>query len=350
MKQEEKVLTREVVEELGLNKLEIITSNMLEGYTSIRGYAFWYCNSITSITIPNSVTSIGEYVFRCCSGLTSITISNSVTSIGYGAFSYCSGLASITVENGNTRYDSRNNCNAIIETDTNTLITGCKNTTIPNSVTSIGDLAFIGCRNLTSITIPNSVTSIGNYAFEGCTGLTSITISDSVTSIGLEAFKGCTGLTSIIIPNSVTSIEKWAFNDCTDLTSITIPNSIKCIDKYAFFYCNKLKNVVIGDKVYKKHKVIKNKCKAYKAFNADLTCLGFQYKEGKTYEIEGEPILCEQGFHACLRLTDVFNHYRGEIGKDIVVYEVELEGVSDERNDDDSKVVAKKITIGKRIL
>ena len=109
-------------------------------------------------------------------------------------------------------------------------------------------------------------------------------------------------------------------------------------------------SIVIGDKVYKKHNVIKNKCKAYKAFNADMTCRFFHYEEGKTYEFEGEPKLCKQGFHACLKLLDVFNYYCGELGKDVVVHEVELEGVSDERNENGSKVVAKKITIGKRIL
>ena len=134
------------------------------------------------------------------------------------------------------------------------------------------------------------------------------------------------------------------------LTSITIPNSIKSIDKFAFYKCKKLDPIVIGDRVYKKHKVIKNKCKAYKAFNADMTCRCFQYEEGKTYEIEDEPKLCKHGFHACLNLLDVFNYYSGEIGKDAVVHEVELEGVSDERHDEDSKVVAKQITIGKRIL
>ena len=109
-------------------------------------------------------------------------------------------------------------------------------------------------------------------------------------------------------------------------------------------------SIVIGDKTYETQTVIKGKCKAYKAFKGDLICRGFQYEEGKTYEIEGKPELCKQGFHACLNLKDVFNYYCGELGKDIVIHEVKLEGVSKKRNYDDSKVVAKKITIGKRIL
>ena len=173
---------------------------------------------------------------------------------------------------------------------------------------------------------------------------------EGYTSIRSYVFYRCGSLTSVTLPNSITSIGYSAFECCSSLTSIIIPSSIKCIGKYAFFYCNKLKNVVIGDKVYKKHKVIKNKCKAYKAFNADMTCRDFQYEEGKTYKIKGEPKMCKRGFHACLNLLDVFNYYCGKLGKDIVVYEVELEGVSDEKHDEDSKVVAKKITIGKRIL
>ena len=245
--------------------------------TTIGNYAFVGCSGITSITIPESVTSIGGWAFEDCSGLTSVTIPNSVLTIGRGAFGGCSGLTSITVAEGNMKYDSRNNCNAIIETVSNTLITGCNNTIIPNSVTTIGDGAFRNCDDLTSITIPNSVTSIGRSAFSGCSGLTSVTIPESVTSIGLWAFSGCPGLTSImvaegnttyhsrnncnaiiktasntlvkgckntVIPNSVMTIGYSAFESCYGLTSITIPESVTNIGTDAFSECSDLTSVI----------------------------------------------------------------------------------------------------------
>ena len=194
-----------------------------------------------------------------------------MTSIGAGAFASCIGLTSLNVEAGNTKYDCRDNCNAIIDTQNNELISGTKNTVIPNSVTSIGSQAFEGCRGLTSIEIPNSVTSIGTaafartdltsieipnsvtsietYCFAECKVLTSIEIPSSVTSIGSGAFSGCKSLTSVTIPNSVTSIERAVFDGCSSLTSITIPNSVTSIGREAFMFCSTLTSVTIPNSV-----------------------------------------------------------------------------------------------------
>ena len=256
----------------GCSSLKSIT--IPNSVTSIEGYTFYGCSSLTSVTIPNSVTSIGSSAFEGCSSLTSITIPNtvtsiewwafdgcssltfvsipnSVTSIGSSVFGNCSSLTSIVVEAGNTTYDSRENCNAIIETASNTLIAGCQKTTIPNSVTSIESAAFSGCSSLTSVTIPNSVTSIGESAFSGCSSLASITIPNNVTSIGYAVFSRCSSLASITIPNSVTSIGDIAFYRCSSLTSVTIGNSVTSIGDEAFYRCEKLGTLVLGDKLKK---------------------------------------------------------------------------------------------------
>ena len=234
---------------LYVNESEITNLVIPNSVTSIGDYAFSSCSGLTSVTIPGSVTSIGNGAFSYCSGLTSVTIPGSVTSIGERAFSGCSALTSIAVENGNMVYDSRDNCNAIIKTSTNELIAGCKNTTIPSSVTSIGNGAFSGCSGLSSITIPSSVTSIGNNAFSSCSGLTSITIPGSVTSIGDYAFSGCRGLTSITIPGSVTSIGESVIMDCDSLTSVTIQDGVTSIGKKAFYECRGLTSVTIPGSV-----------------------------------------------------------------------------------------------------
>ncbi len=239
-------------------KTTVIPSNV----TSIGTDAFADCSGLKDITIPSSVTSIGDYAFEDCSGLTNITIPSSVTSIAGNVFGGCDGLKSIKVDKDNPKFDSRDNCNAIIATETNELISGCKTTVIPSSVTSIGINAFVGCSGLTNITIPSSVTSIGNQAFADCSGLTDINIPNSVTSIGVLAFRSCVKLKSIIIPDSVTSIRDGAFHDCKNLTSLVIPKSVTSIGYDIISKCNNLTTIYITkgsaiDKYIKDHKITK---------------------------------------------------------------------------------------------
>ena len=215
--------------------LESVT--LSENISSIEDYTFYDCESLTSITIPNNVTYVGNFAFGSCYNLSAVTFGDNVTTIGSSAFAYCSSLSSVTipasvsyigystfvscnslnsivVESGNTAYDSRNNCNAIIETASNTLITGCQSTIIPETVTTIGEQAFYDCEGLTTIAIPNSVTSIEYYAFAGCENLSSVDLGNGVTTISGSAFEYCYAMTSVTIPASVTEIGSWAFYYC----------------------------------------------------------------------------------------------------------------------------------------
>ena len=267
-----------------------------EGVTSIGNYAFEDCSSLASVTILEGVTSIGSRAFCYCTSLTSITIPDSVTSIGSDAFSHCTSLASVTIGNGVTiRKPAFSGCESLAEfngkyasEDGRCLIVdgvlnsfapyGLTEYSIPEGVTSIGEIAFQGYSSLESISIPDSVTSIRDYAFRGCSSLESITLPDSVTSIGYSAFYGCSSLASITIPEGVTSIGDEAFSGCTSLaefegkfasedgrcliidgvlnsfapyglTEYAIPKGVTSIGDYAFYGCPSLASLTIGSGV-----------------------------------------------------------------------------------------------------
>lgn len=220
--------------------------------TSIGKSSFQNCESLNTLSLPDSVKYIGEMAFWGCFLLTNITIPNSVINIGDRAFCLCVNLVNIRVEKENAVYDSRENCNAIINTESNTLITGCRETLIPNSVTCIGHYAFNGCYKMLSISIPNSVISIGDWAFSGCSKLASVRIPNSVTYIGNSAFSGCNNFIHVVIPHSVTNIRRRAFASCHNLRTITILGSVESIGINAFDDCPNLKeiHVRIGRKEY----------------------------------------------------------------------------------------------------
>lgn len=190
--------------------------------------------------------------FSGCGSLTSVTIPKSVTFIGNGDFWGCSNLVSIIVAEDNPIYDSRNGCNAIIETKENSLYIGCATTIIPEGVTSIEYGSFCGC-GIKSITIPKSVTEIRTEVFYECENLTSIVVAEGNPKF--DSRNGCNaiidtktntlavGCATTIIPESVTSIEDWAFEACVSLTSITIPASITKIGRGVFASCRNLKDI-----------------------------------------------------------------------------------------------------------
>lgn len=194
-------------------------------------------------TIPNSVISIEDYAFLNCKDLAEIIIPKSVTNIGKDAFFGCNGLYSIIIESENTVYDSRENCNAIIHTASNSLILGCNKTIIPNTVTSVQDYAFMNCEDINEITIPNSVTNIGESAFENCTNLSKVNISNSILIIPAYIFKNCTNLIELDIPESVTTIEYAAFQNCDNLVTLTLPSSIKDVDIEFILNCSNLSTI-----------------------------------------------------------------------------------------------------------
>ena len=280
------------------NYRSTITSVVLqEGITSIGDWAFYQCSKLTEITIPEGVTSMGYVALSGCQELPSVSLPSTLETIGGGMFSQdwalesltipaavtrigdrltegCGALAQIVVEDGNKTFDSRENCNAVIKTSTNTLGAGCMNTVIPNTVEIIGQQAFSSIKSLKAIVLPSSVTKIEDYAFQYCSGVPSLNIPTSVVSISGTAFFACQfedisvapgnpkfdsrdncnaiietesnkmikGCINTVFPDEVTVIGAGAFYNCGNLKSIIIPAGITKFEENAFGYCSKLES------------------------------------------------------------------------------------------------------------
>ena len=238
--------------------------------TAIDDVAFGLCSALTSVSLGSHLASIGENVFTDCNSLTSIVIPRSVNTIVGNPFYRCTSLSLIEVEDGNTAYDSRNHCNALIETATGTLLTGCHTTVIPDGVVTIGDYAFYSLTELTSVDFPGSVREIGSYAFYGCSGLNSVTFGSGMESIknyafwgcsnlqevdfpdafkflGNNAFEGCSALTRVSTGDGLSSIGNDAFSNCAALDSVAFGQSIKVINSNAFQGCTSLRSAILPD-------------------------------------------------------------------------------------------------------
>ena len=222
---------------------ELIIPNSV---TVIENNAFNNCNSLRTITLSNTLKSLGDNVFNYCS-LNNITIPSTVESIGKSIFEGCGSLKSISVEPGNVFYDSRNSCNAIIETQSNKLIAGCSTTQIPNTVVTIGERSF-SITTIENITIPSSVQTIENSAFSS-SSLREITIPDTVSYLGNGIFANCYSLTTVNLPTSIDTIPQEIFAGCIALTKVSIPRNITTINNGAFSYCEKLSTIFIPNSV-----------------------------------------------------------------------------------------------------
>ena len=284
----------------------VITFN---GELTTIGYeAFAYCDSLTSVVIPDSVTTIGEGAFSYCTSLTSVTIPDSVTTIGNAAFLHCTSLTSVTIGDSVTTIGvgAFNGCSSLTSV------------TIPESVTTIGKAAFYHCTSLTSVTIPDSVTTIGDAAFSDCNNLTSVTIPDSVTTIGEGAFKDCTSLTSVTIPESVMTIGDYAFRHCSSLTSVTIPTNTTTIGEGAFIWCESLTSVTIPNNVTTIGNGAFAACISLAEFKGkfaadggrclikDNTLIAYANASGTTYTIpDSVTTIGNRAFYYCRSLTSV---------------------------------------------
>lgn len=343
------------------------------GVSSIGDFAFSQCTGLTSLTIPGNVTSIGYSSFSNCTGLSSVTLTDGITTIAQASFDRCTGLSMVTIPDsvtfiGSAAFANCNNLTAIDVSPGNLAFTSSSGAlfnltqtslhsvpggytgafSIPNSVTSIEEFAFLGCSTLTSVAVPASVTSIGNRALGACGNLTSIvvaeentefssidgalyneagteilavpggftgafTVPSSVTSIGHSAFFACTDLTLISVPPTLATIGDWAFYDCNSLTSIALPEGLTSVGYSAFEKCSSLISVTIPASVTSIGEWAFGSCSALTSATilADIDSIGsftFFYCSSLTSVVIPSTVtsIGDWAFYQCSSLTSIF--------------------------------------------
>ena len=243
--------------------------------TIYRG-AFAHCRSLKNVTLLDGIQNI-EAAFGYCP-IKSIAIPASVIKISNKAFGYS--LENVTVDASNKVYDSRDNCNCIIETATNTIVQGSVNSKIPSGITELGDFLFeeIG---ITSMVVPEGVKKIGHRVFDNCSELQSVTLPSTLESLGYNVFQNCTSLTSIELPSGLTEMGEAVFIGCENLTSIKVPGGVEVIEKYTFGECTNLKSAIFEEGVKTTKGYSFNNCKNLESveFPSSITSIGFDFIE-----------------------------------------------------------------------
>ena len=294
----ENYLSKQIIKTSSWNKADVKTLTLKRIY-GFSNNCFLNYSNLTAVNISSFVNRID---------LSSHVMHNikpaprrvgDVEAIECSSFGGCTALTSIVVDENNKKYDSRNECNAIINKDDNKLLVGCKNTTIPASVKIIGECAFMDCTTLTSLTIPEGVTDIYRKAFLGCTGLTSLAIPASVETIREYAFMDCEGLTSLTIHEGVTTLYWDAFSGCVGLTSLAIPASMTEIKSGAFSNCPNIETISVNENNPKYDS--RNKCNAI--IDTEKQTLVFGCKN--TSIPEAVVSIDESAFEGCKNLPSV---------------------------------------------
>lgn len=271
---------------------------------SIGDFAFAYCDSLVSFTVPNSATALGEWVFFNCTSLASVVLPAELTKVPAHLFHGCTALAEINVPESVTEIGEYafSECDALVTV------------AIPAGVTNISDALFAGCDSLTTVTA-SSVTSIGNYSFYRCSALAGFEIPAVCQSIGTSAFEGCLAITSIVIPESVKTLGSYVFYECESLVSITLPTAIESVGKKMFDGCTAVEYTVEGGCYYlgsaenKYLILVKIDEAAFGGINNNTKIIGsgvFEYTQLTSITIPASVVQIGEGaFAYCNKLTSI---------------------------------------------